>query len=208
MMRFTVAGFALLLVCGCSSTSGGGGGSGGAGGYSSGGTGGSGTGGSGIGGSGIGGSGTGGSGIGGSGTGGVGTGGVGTGGSGTGGSGTGGAPPVNLVPTCSGVSMASGGTCYPSTPCNPMTSAGCTGAGSACDIGASGFECYPPPNDVALCGTCGEAEGFCVAGAVCIESKCMHYCCTDADCGSGKCYDIPLNGVTVPVKACLDAPPG
>lgn len=195
-MKHVVPGLFLVLAAGCSSTSSSKPSSDA--GYNTGGSGNVATGGSGN--------------VGTGGTGNVGTGGVppsgGTGGvatGGTGNTGTGGAAP-SLVPTCSGLTSTSGGSCYPATPCNPMTNAGCTTAGAACDIGETGFQCYDPPNDVAVCGACGDGA-FCQPGSVCIDSQCLHYCCTDADCGSGKCYDIPLQNVTAAVKACLDVAP-
>jgi hypothetical protein len=202
-MKHVVPGLFLVLAAGCSSTSSSKPGNDA--GYNTGGTGNVATGGTGnvaTGGSGNVGTGGGPSG----GTGGVSTGGTGnTGNTGNTGGGTGGTAP-SLVPTCTGVTSTSGGSCYPSTPCNPMTNAGCTTAGAACDIAENGFQCYDPPNDVALCGACGEGA-YCQPGSVCIDSQCLHYCCTDADCGSGKCYDLQLQNVTTPVKACLDAPP-
>jgi hypothetical protein len=143
-------------------------------------------------------------GTGGSGAGGTG-GGLGGGPPGGGGTGSGGAP-VQLQPTCSGFSTVSAGTCYGDTPCNPVTNVGCATAGEACDIAESGFQCYPPPNDIAVCGVCGDGA-FCAPGNVCVNGQCLHYCCTDGDCGSGKCYDVPLQNVTVPIKACLNAAP-
>lgn len=200
-MKLTVfAGLVVALAVGCSAGGSGKKGTGGAGGYGTGGSGAVGTGGSGA-------VGTGGGGPGFGGTGGSpplgGSGGVATGG--TGNTGSGGTAP-SLQPTCTGLSSASAGSCYPASPCNPMTNAGCTNAGAACDIGETGFQCYDPPNDVAVCGACGDGA-FCQPGNVCIDSQCLHYCCTDADCGTGKCYDVPLQNVTVTVKACLDVAP-
>jgi hypothetical protein len=84
--------------------------------------------------------------------------------------------------------------------CNPVTNEGCTG-GAVCDTSADmngtliGFVCYPPPNTQAVCQTCDDMNGpYCAGGETCIGlnmsgtvSVCAHYCCTDADCGSGKC---------------------
>ncbi len=148
------------------------------------------------------------------GAGGYGTGSTGgSGGGATGGSGgstttggSGGTAP-SLTPTCTVPTSASGGTCYPGTPCNPVTNEGCTAAGAACDVGDTGFQCYDPPNDVPTCGACSDTTGFCEAGNVCVDGQCLHYCCTDADCGSGKCYAISLQTVTVSVQVCLDAAP-
>jgi hypothetical protein len=203
MRHVVFAGLFLVLAAGCSASSSGKKGTGGTGGgYNTGGS----------GNVAIGGSGNGPSsgGTGNVGTGGQppsgGTGGVATGGTGnTGNTGSGGTAP-SLDPTCTGLTTTSGGSCYPATPCNPMTQAGCTTPGGACDIAATGFECYPPPNDIAVCGACGDGA-FCQAGNVCINSQCLHYCCTDADCGTGKCYDIPLQDSTAVIKACLNTAP-
>lgn len=145
------------------------------------------------------------SGTGGSATGGTGGGGTGLGGGPPGGGGSG-AAPSQLQPTCSGFNGVSAGTCYGDTPCNPVTNVGCTTPGAACDIGETGFQCYEPPNDVPVCGACGDGA-FCSPGSVCVDSQCLRYCCSDGDCGSGKCYDVPLQNVTVAIKACLDVAP-
>lgn len=83
----------------------------------------------------------------------------------------------------------------PPNECNPITNEGCdTAAGEACDFGQS-LTCYPAPNDVALCGACDAAMGpFCQAGSTCaLNNQCTKFCCTDADCGTGKC-DLTLTG--------------
>lgn len=102
--------------------------------------------------------------------------------------------------------------CIPKSACNPVTNEGCnSGAGEACDLanqdGSSVFVCFPAPNETALCDTCSNASGpFCKAGTHCNEDasggKCTAYCCTDADCGTGKC-DLTLmpNGVGICVGA-------
>jgi hypothetical protein len=100
--------------------------------------------------------------------------------------------------------------------CNPVTNEGCTG-GSACDIagdanGISGFQCYQPPNDALVCGSCdltGESGPFCGGGTTCEDTttsqtvgQCAQYCCTDADCGTGTCLTsaqgMPLFGTVAP----------
>ena len=52
--------------------------------------------------------------------------------------------------------------------CNPITNEGCdTAAGEACDFGASGFECYPAPNDAMLCDACASGGPYCAGGTTC-----------------------------------------
>ena len=86
--------------------------------------------------------------------------------------------------------------CVPKSECNPVTNEGCNGPkGEACDLANSGvFVCFPAPNDVDMCGACSNADGpFCKAGMHCSQDdkgkngKCTHWCCSDADCGTGKC---------------------
>jgi hypothetical protein len=135
----------------------------------------------------------------------------GSGGAGAAGSGTGGA-------TSSGGGMTSSGsgsctsscpilcTTDPTTPsqgscvslggvvqCNPISNQGCNDAiGEACDFGASGLQCYPPPNDVAVCDACGASGQGCKAGSTCApEGYCAKFCCDDGDCGNaGDCSPI------------------
>jgi len=79
--------------------------------------------------------------------------------------------------------------------CNPVTNAGCPSDGSACDLDASGyFACFPPPNPVAICGSCDSSAGpFCGPELTCAPSgegsACYRYCCTNADCGAGGICD-------------------
>ncbi len=82
--------------------------------------------------------------------------------------------------------------------CKPVTNAGCK-TGQACDISADmmgsviGFICYDPPNDAKICETCdGDKGPFCGGGLSCFSedqntSVCAKFCCSDADCGAGKC---------------------
>jgi len=76
--------------------------------------------------------------------------------------------------------------------CNPVTNAPCA-SGYACDVAApagtiTGFECYPPPNTALVCGACDDSTTFCAGGETCFSgAECAHYCCTNADCGAGKC---------------------
>ena len=61
----------------------------------------------------------------------------------------------------------------------------------------NGFACNMPPNDAMLCDACDpmQASGpYCTRGTTCYPTnaamttgQCAHYCCTDADCGSGTC---------------------
>ena len=96
--------------------------------------------------------------------------------------------------------------CIPKSECNPITNAGCTAAGSSCDLSNNGtFVCFDPPND-ALCGaTCSNSAGpFCSPGTTCNETKCTPYCCDDADCGAnGTCQATGVSniGVCIPKTA-------
>jgi hypothetical protein len=109
--------------------------------------------------------------------------------------------------------------CKAASTCNPISNEGCdSAAGQACDLASSGgYQCFDPPNDVALCGTCSNMNGpFCAAGTHCLEDAaggtCAHYCCDDGDCGTGTCNkDIimdPNVGVCIDaaMKAACDAP--
>jgi hypothetical protein len=82
------------------------------------------------------------------------------------------------------------------TTCNPITNAGCTGA-DVCTLDSAGmyFVCASAgaPN-VAACGACGPASMSCKAGELCfvtdpgsMMANCAQLCCTDADCGTGRC---------------------
>jgi hypothetical protein len=110
--------------------------------------------------------------------------------------------------------------CMPKDTCNPVTSAGCEAqAGSACDLGAVGtFQCFPPPNEVALCETCTPGAGkYCAPGMTCLfpVNRCARYCCTDADCGTGTCwhdatriFGAPLALAEDDVGVCVVKAPG
>jgi hypothetical protein len=83
--------------------------------------------------------------------------------------------------------------------CNPVTNDGCPSDGSVCDADDTGhFKCFPPPNEVAQCGSCDGQTTFCVAQLTCVVQKnqtsgsCYRYCCTDADCGTGGACDLAL----------------
>jgi hypothetical protein len=143
-----------------------------------------------------------------------GTGGGGTGGtSGTGGTGgTGGGTVPDVTPLCVGLpeTAPSGGSCYSSGVCNPVTNSGCTGEGEACDLSDNGFTCFGPPNETPCGGSCDNSTGpFCLPGHVCLGSgmtKCARYCCTDADCGSGSCIDLSA-AFGQPMRICGSAAP-
>ncbi|NUP12835.1 MAG: hypothetical protein HOW73_42900 [Polyangiaceae bacterium] len=114
-----------------------------------------------------------------------------------------------IEPSCDAPAVApSAGACF--TPakggCNPVTNDGCdTAAGEACDFGGDSFQCYPAPNDQALCDECG-AAGFCQGTMTCTDAnagQCVRFCCDDGDCGTGVC-DTTLTGTTVGL--CVAAP--
>ena len=85
--------------------------------------------------------------------------------------------------------------------CNPVTNEPCE-AGEACDVYAPepngpvvGFHCYPDDNVAELCEPCNSdsKDGklvFCVGGLTCINKACVRYCCSDLDCGDGKCVEL------------------
>jgi hypothetical protein len=127
--------------------------------------------------------------------------------------GTGGAtgnPLECTVPT----TPPSGGSCVTTVPendagtgveCNPVTNSPCAAAdecdGDADNSGNSiGFVCFPGPNDATICGACDNQNGpFCGAGLTCFDfggatPLCAKYCCTDADCGAGKCTTSDSSG--------------
>lgn len=116
------------------------------------------------------------------------------------------APTVDLA--CDNLPAAppSAGSCVTisaTTMCNPVTNAGCTTAGYACDVSETGYTCYGPPNTRTLCQTCSAAEGYCEPGHRCVGGKCGQYCCDDADCGATGHCDTTLaeGGIGVCVKA-------
>jgi len=78
--------------------------------------------------------------------------------------------------------------------CNPLNNAGCTGAGEACDMAldsttnTNSLECFPPPNDTPLGGTCDNKTGpYCQPTMSCAGGKCAKFCCSNTDCGGGTC---------------------
>jgi hypothetical protein len=100
----------------------------------------------------------------------------------------------------------------PGAPCNPVTNAGCdVDGGEACDLYATGFACYPPPNDQGLCSPCTASGPNCGGGLHCLadnggdESFCARYCCDDGDCSeTGKCDTTALGaGAPAGVGLCV-----
>jgi hypothetical protein len=119
-------------------------------------------------------------------------------------------PPPQFDMSCTAPATApSAGSCVTvdgtKNKCNPITNQGCdTAAGEACDFGSAGFECYPSPpaNTEALCAACDLTNGpACLPGSSCVNAigdagatKCARFCCTDADCGAGKCDTTTTGG--------------
>ena len=106
-------------------------------------------------------------------------------------------PPVPVDVTCSvPVTSPSLGACVTVggvIECNPVTNAGCDAAkGEACDFKDKGYHCYAGPNANNLCAACGPKNnaGQCKGGSTCLpgpDGNCGKFCCTDGDCGAGKC---------------------
>lgn len=82
--------------------------------------------------------------------------------------------------------------------CNPITNELCdTANGEACDLKGDGYHCYPGPNAKNLCDTCGPTGnmGQCKGGSTCLpgpDGKCGKFCCSDAECGAGKCNKMDM----------------
>jgi hypothetical protein len=89
--------------------------------------------------------------------------------------------------------------------CNPVTNAPCP-TGQQCDTNFDmnnnliGFVCFPS-NNVAVCMTCDPSNNLaCAASGTCFtydnagDSACAQYCCTDTDCGAGKCSTMVGGG--------------
>jgi hypothetical protein len=116
--------------------------------------------------------------------------------------------PYKVYEACKASSCAA---CLP-TYCNPVSNAGCTTAGSACDVVSTGdYVCFDPPpaNNLPLCATCyNDSTGpYCKHGLHCTDpdgytgGECAAFCCTNADCGgSGTC---DKTGVPGGVGLCL-----
>jgi hypothetical protein len=151
-------------------------------------------------------------------------GGAGVGGSGAGG-GTGGTAPdpfactVSANPSGSCVTVtgpdAGAGGSMAGVQCNPVTNEGCA-AGDDCDVSTDsngnviGFFCYNPVGTAALCATCDDTTTAttCVNGATCFgygndQFSCAQYCCSDADCGTGKCTTMTSQGAFFPIAPAL-----
>jgi hypothetical protein len=148
----------------------------------------------------------------------TGAGGMGIGGTGAGGTsangGAGGAD-VNPFECTVPASPHSGGSCVTTVAandagtgieCNPVTNEGCA-AGDNCDANTDsngnliGFVCYSGDTQT-VCQSCAQSD-LCAVGTTCFtldstgtEAVCAQYCCTDADCGAGKC-SITLQGTTL-----------
>jgi hypothetical protein len=89
----------------------------------------------------------------------------------------------------------------PQNTCNPVTGEGCALATEVCDYaGDYVFQCRPVPGTVSPCKACDYNKGpVCAAGSTCwADGKCAHYCCDNADCGSGACVAV-LPGIAVGV---------
>jgi hypothetical protein len=97
--------------------------------------------------------------------------------------------------------------------CDPITNAGCS-TGEECDGNFDqttnaflGFVCYPPPNNAVICGMCDPSNGpYCGGGLSCQpydnndDTACEKYCCSDQDCGAGKCV-VPTDQNNNPLFA-------
>jgi hypothetical protein len=81
--------------------------------------------------------------------------------------------------------------------CNPMRqSPTCSfELGLTCDLApreprpgtATQFACFVSEGARHVCSDCGVVEGPCHFGLTCANSKCMRFCCDDADCGADRC---------------------
>lgn len=106
--------------------------------------------------------------------------------------------------------------------CDPVTNQPCSGM-AECDINLDnqavyhGFDCFMPGmNDGAKpCDPCDlSKQQYCQGTLSCganygLGNKCTRYCCTDADCGTGKCVktgltNLPFQGAT-DLGVCTDA---
>jgi len=104
--------------------------------------------------------------------------------------------------------------CVPADLCNPVNGQGCGGA--PCDAAYPGtFSCGPLAGPAqTICGACDPFNGpFCGTNLHCHPAShtCARFCCTDADCGSGKCvldqtvvFGQPLPISKVMVGVCLN----
>jgi hypothetical protein len=88
------------------------------------------------------------------------------------------------------------------TTCNPVTNAGCTGA-DVCNPDLPNNKHYicqggGSPAGITLCGDCTADTATCGPDLLCVGDSggntytCVQMCCTDADCGTGKCSTMEL----------------
>jgi hypothetical protein len=119
-------------------------------------------------------------------------------GQGAGGSGTGGSTTLNYCAA------------QASWACNPVGKTLCGDTGSACDIAQGGdLNCFAAPNDAGIGAPCDAGNGpFCTQGGTCINSVCVSYCCTDADCKGGVGCGMYPGSANVTVGVCGGEPGG
>ncbi len=96
--------------------------------------------------------------------------------------------PFEAILACMARSCAA--PCAMADDCNPVSGSGC--AGAECDADYPGvFECSVNGGTLSrLCEPCDDVNSpFCGSGLHCFagSSTCARFCCTDADCGTGKC---------------------
>lgn len=100
--------------------------------------------------------------------------------------------------------------CAPADQCNPVTVNGCPAGGTDCDLVYPGiFVCLPPfGTPAAICEACNNLNGpYCGGGLHCFaeSNTCARYCCSDADCGVGRCELDPLKAFGAPLAVAGDA---
>ena len=112
--------------------------------------------------------------------------------------------------------------CPPADGCNPVTHNGCNNDGSSCDFIYPGiWDCLSAVGTPAkICEACDfHSSPYCGSGLHCHpgSKKCARYCCSNADCGTGRCELNPMlafdgtiarpdNAVGVCVTMAGDAP--
>jgi hypothetical protein len=92
--------------------------------------------------------------------------------------------------------------------CDPITASQCDIAnGETCDHSASlgGFKCFPGPNSSTVGQMCGDTGPFCGPSTACNTDiwLCEHYCCSDADCGLGRCFPGQFTDGQASIGVCL-----